>query len=191
MATVLIPVLTFFLGIFLGYSLFHHQGREKMHRMFERIERRNIWRTVNALVSAIDFKDNLTKRHSDNVKHYALAIAAAMNVPAADVKTLRDACRLHDLSKIGVHDHILTKPGVLSAEEEHEMRLHSLAGAVILKPFGFLQAAVRLIRQHHERYDGSGYPDGLSGEEISLGARSTGHRSGNSRTVIVIFRCSG
>jgi len=132
-----------------------------------RTQRSNVMRTINDLVSAIDFKDHLTRSHSDNVKHFACIIAKKMGMPHSDIDGLQEACKVYD----GVHDNILTKPDKLTEEENKEIKLYSLAGAVILKPFQFLDKVVKMVCQHHERYDGKGYPDGLKGDKICLVAR--------------------
>lgn len=166
-----LPIITFFIGSFIGYRIYRKEERLRHRRVWSRFERRNVMRTINSLVSAIDFKDKLTRNHSDNVKHYAVAIAKAMDLSQAQIDTIKEACQVHDLGKIGVHDNILTKPGKLTELEFKEMKLHSLAGAVILKPFHFLDKVVLIVRQHHERYDGTGYPDGIKGDQIDIGAR--------------------
>jgi putative nucleotidyltransferase with HDIG domain len=127
--------------------------------------------TISALAGALDAKDHYTRSHSENVTKYALAVASELGLPGPQVEVIRQACQLHDLGKIGIHDYILTKPGKLSIEEWEEIKLHSLRGAQILQPIGFLNNVVELVRQHHERYDGTGYPLNLSGEDIHLGAR--------------------
>ncbi|MFH1093797.1 MAG: HD domain-containing phosphohydrolase [Candidatus Omnitrophota bacterium] len=157
----LLAITAFFVGIFLGYKISKEEGKIKSKQVWSRLQRRNIVRTINALVSAIDFKDHLTRSHSDNVKHYASVIAKKMGMPDNEIDGLKEACKVHDLGKIGVHDNILTKPDKLNEQEYKEMKLHSLAGAVILKPFYFLDKVVKMVRQHHERYDGKGYPDDL------------------------------
>ena len=124
--------------------------------------------TVAALISALDAKDHYTKTHSDNVARYALAIALSMGLDEEALEDMRLACELHDLGKIGVHDYILTKPGKLNPEE---IKKHSSKSAEILKPLTFLGNIIKLIEQHHERYDGKGYPHGFKGEDIELGAR--------------------
>ncbi len=167
----LFAITVFFTGIFLGYGISKKEEKIKSKQVWSRLQRRNIMRTINALVSAIDFKDHLTRNHSDNVKHYACVIANKMGMPEEEIDGLKEACKVHDLGKIGVHDNILTKAGKLTEQEFKEMKLHSLAGAVILKPFHFLDKVVQMVRQHHERYDGKGYPDGLKGEKICLAAR--------------------
>ena len=165
------PIATFFIGIYLGYYSWTKEERTKNKKLWVRMERRNIMRTINSLVAAIDFKDHLTKRHSDNVKQYAFLIAEHMGLSKEEIKTLKEACQLHDLGKIGVHDYILTKPGKLTPKEWSEIQSHSLAGAMILKPFHFLNKVVEIVRQHHERFDGTGYPDGIKGKNICMGAR--------------------
>ena len=167
----IIPIITFFIGIFTGYKVYRRERKEKNKLIWDRFERRNIMRTISALVAAIDFKDHLTKSHSDNVKHYAASIAKEMGLSNADIERIKEACQVHDLGKIGVHDNILTKPGKLTPEEYKEVKLHALAGAVILEPFHFLDKVVEIVRQHHEHYDGTGYPDALKGEKICIGAR--------------------
>lgn len=167
----LIAIITFFLGIFLGYGISKKDEKIRNKQVWSRVQRRNIMRTINALVSAIDFKDHLTRNHSERVKYYACVIAKKMGLPSSEINRLKEACKVHDLGKIGVHDNILTKPDKLTEEEYKEIKLHSLAGAVILKPFHFLDKVIKMVRQHHERYDGKGYPDGLKGEKICLSAR--------------------
>jgi len=127
--------------------------------------------TVKALAQAIDAKDHYTHSHSLNVTKYAVAIAKEMGLSPLEVETLREACQLHDLGKIGIHDYILSKSEKLTQEEWEKIRSHSLRGAEILEPLTFLEDVTILIRQHHERYEGTGYPNGLKEEEIELGAR--------------------
>lgn len=128
-------------------------------------------RSISALVSAIDAKDYYTHGHSENVTKYALAIAKELGFENDQLENLTTASQLHDLGKIGIHDYILTKPGKLTDEEWVEMKQHTLKGIEILQPLNFLDGVVDIIKQHHERYDGEGYPDGIKGERIKLGAR--------------------
>ena len=128
-------------------------------------------RTVMALTSAIDVRDHYTKSHSEHVTEYAVAIATEMELPEKEIEDIKRACSLHDLGKIGVHDYILNKPGKLNHDEWEEIKLHSLKSAEILRPLLFLEAVIKLVEQHHERYDGKGYPNKLKGENITLGAR--------------------
>ncbi len=127
--------------------------------------------SMRALATAIDEKDHYTRTHSENVTTHAVAIAREMNLSGSEVEEIAQACQLHDLGKIGVHDYILNKPGKLTEEEWEEVRLHSLKGVEILRPLDFLKGVTKLVKEHHERYDGKGYPDGLSGKNIRLGAR--------------------
>ena len=128
-------------------------------------------RAISALVSAIDAKDNYTHGHSETVTKYVIAIAQELGFNDRDLENLTVASRLHDLGKIGVHDYILTKPGKLTKEEWKEMKQHTIKGVEILEPLNFLTGIIDLVRQHHERYNGGGYPDGIKGEDIKLGAR--------------------
>lgn len=127
--------------------------------------------TISALAQALDAKDHYTVRHSENVTRYAVAIAEELGLPASQIEIIRQACQLHDLGKIGIHDYILNKKGSLSPEEWDEIKLHSLRGAQILQPISFLSEVAELVRQHHERFNGGGYPYNLNGEDIQLGAR--------------------
>ncbi|MFQ5681111.1 MAG: HD domain-containing phosphohydrolase [Candidatus Omnitrophota bacterium] len=127
--------------------------------------------TIKALAQALEARDHYTHTHSQKVTRYAVDIARQIGLSKPEIETLKEACQLHDLGKIGVHDYILNKTGGLTEEEWEEIKLHSSKGADILGPLTFLKDVIVLIRQHHERYDGRGYPDGLKGEEIKLGAR--------------------
>lgn len=128
-------------------------------------------RTVKALAQAIDARDHYTHRHSENVAKYAVVIAEELQLSAKDIELVREACELHDLGKIGIQDNILIKPAALSADEWEAMKRHPITGAQILEPLTFLTNVIELIRQHHEHYDGTGYPEGKRGEEILFGAR--------------------
>jgi putative nucleotidyltransferase with HDIG domain len=127
--------------------------------------------TISALASALDAKDHYTRSHSEHVTRYATAIAEEFGLDESQIDLIRQACQLHDLGKIGIHDYILTKKGKLTSEEWDEIKLHSLRGAEILQPIGFLNEIARLVKEHHERFDGGGYPHKLSGQDIHLGAR--------------------
>ena len=128
-------------------------------------------RTVKVLAQAIDARDHYTHSHSENVARYATAIAAQMGLSVKDTEVIREACELHDLGKIGIEDNILTKSGPLNKEEWEQIKRHPVIGAQILEPLTFLNDVTALVRQHHEHYDGSGYPEGRKGEDILLGAR--------------------
>jgi len=126
---------------------------------------------ITTLVTVIEAKDPYTKSHSENVARYSVAIAKVMSLSLAQIELINKAAQLHDLGKITIHDSVLLKSGRLTPEEYEEIKLHPLRAEEILKPLDFLNVAIELIKQHHERYDGTGYPFGLKGEQIHLGAR--------------------
>lgn len=127
--------------------------------------------TVRALVRAVEAKDPFTRRHSDNVASYAAQIARLMGMSEADVETVRVAALLHDVGMIGVPDEILTKAGPLTETEFEHIRRHPALGAHILEQIGVFATEAHIVRHHHERWDGRGYPDCLAREESPLGAR--------------------
>ena len=127
--------------------------------------------TVRSLAEAVDAKDPYTRGHSDRVAEYALAIAEEMGLSPDQLRTIEMAAYLHDIGKIGVQESILMKPGRLTDTEMSEMRHHPLIGASILQPAVFPWPVAPIIRHHHERWDGKGYPSGLKGEETPLLAR--------------------
>lgn len=121
--------------------------------------------------SALALKDTYTGGHGRRVAHYTRLIAEAMDLPQAEVDSASEAALLHDLGKIGIPDRILTKPGHLTSEEFTVVQKHPAAGADILRAIPQLRRHAKAVRHHHERYDGSGYPDGLRGTSIPLAAR--------------------
>ena len=127
--------------------------------------------TVKALARAIEVKDPFTYGHSERVTEYALAIARRMGASDTEMQDIKYAAALHDIGKIGIARKILDKPGALSEEEFVHIKTHSQLGESIIEPVAFLKGPRSIIMHHHERYDGKGYPDVLSGEEIPLGAR--------------------
>jgi putative nucleotidyltransferase with HDIG domain len=132
----------------------------------------NYIRTIKALAIAVDAKDTYTHGHSENVMNIAEEIAHEMGLESRKASSIRDAGLLHDIGKIGIPGYILNKHGSLTYEEFNGiMKTHSSLGANIVKDVPFLQDLYRLILYHHENYDGSGYPEGLKGEMIPLGAR--------------------
>lgn len=143
---------------------------KNLTRLYEDL-RTTYMRTIKVLAQAIEARDHYTHSHSENVAKYAVAIAKEMGLSVKEVETIRQACELHDLGKIGVEDTILNKPSGLTEEEWKQIRKHPVIGAQILEPLTFLNDVIELIRQHHEHYDGSGYPEGRRGDDILLGAR--------------------
>jgi putative nucleotidyltransferase with HDIG domain len=127
--------------------------------------------TLEALVLALDAREHETYAHSLRVRAYTLHLARMVSYPPALMPPLARAALLHDIGKIAVADSILLKPGKLTEEEWVQMRRHVLAGEQILSRIPFLRPSASVVRHHHERYDGEGYPDGLGGEQIPLGAR--------------------
>jgi len=127
--------------------------------------------TLLGLVSALDLREHNTRLHSQRVREYTELIAARFGVDEKARREISFGALLHDVGKIAVPDRILLKPGELTEEEWQEMRKHPEAGFAILKRIGFLKEAADIVHAHHERYDGGGYPRGLKGEEIPLGAR--------------------
>lgn len=128
-------------------------------------------KTMMTLAVILDARDPYTKRHSENVTRYSVAIAKEMGFSSAQVETIRRSALLHDIGKIGIRDVILLKPGKLSPEEFEQIKVHPVKSQEIVSSLPFLKEVAGLVRHHHERFDGKGYPDGKSGEDIELGAR--------------------
>jgi HD-GYP domain-containing protein (c-di-GMP phosphodiesterase class II) len=127
--------------------------------------------TVRALANAVEARDAYTGKHAERVAAYGLEIAAAVGLKLAEEPQIEFAFLLHDVGKVAIPDAILFKPERLSTEEEALMRRHTAIGADIVADIDFLGSARDVIRFHHERWDGAGYPDGLAGESIPLAAR--------------------
>jgi HD-GYP domain-containing protein (c-di-GMP phosphodiesterase class II) len=127
--------------------------------------------TLMALARAIDMKSRWTAGHSERVTHIAVRIGRAMQLPQAELDDLYRGSLIHDIGKIGIPSKILDKPGRLSTEERRLIQEHPHLGARILEPIKPYAGIIRLVAQHHELYDGSGYPEGLAGNQIILPAR--------------------
>ena len=128
-------------------------------------------RTIEALALAIEAKDYITHHHLQRVRVYASEVANDLGVSEEQKEALRAAALLHDIGKLAVPEHIISKPGKLTEEEFEKMKIHPIIGAEILEQVEFPYPVVPIVRSHHEKWDGSGYPDGLKGEEIPIGAR--------------------
>lgn len=128
-------------------------------------------RTIEALALAIDAKDHTTHEHLHRVRTYAVEIAKELGLDEQESEALRAAALLHDIGKLAVPDHIISKPGRLTPEEFDKMKIHPIVGSEILERVAFPYPVAPIVRSHHEKWDGSGYPDGLKGEEIPIGAR--------------------
>ncbi|MDP9293301.1 MAG: HD domain-containing protein, partial [Actinomycetota bacterium] len=133
--------------------------------------RRSYKATVRALSNAVEARDAYTGKHAERVAAYGLAISRASGMDVADEPQLEFGFLLHDIGKVGVPDAVLFKPEALSAEEFSLIADHPLIGSEILRHVEFLEEATQIVRHHHERWDGKGYPDGLEGEQIPLAAR--------------------
>ncbi len=146
------------------------ESTKNLTKLYEDL-RMTYLRTIRVLAQAIDARDHYTHSHSQNVAKYSVAVANELRLSAKDIETIREASELHDLGKIGIQDSILLKPAKLEPQEWEEIKKHPQIGAQILEPLTFLNAVTELVRQHHEHFDGSGYPSGRKGEDILLGAR--------------------
>jgi diguanylate cyclase (GGDEF)-like protein/putative nucleotidyltransferase with HDIG domain len=127
--------------------------------------------TIEALARAIDAKDQMAQTHIRRVQSYAAGLARVLGLSEADVQGVKTAALLHDIGKLAVPEHILSKPGPLTQEEFQKIRIHPQVGAEIIAAVPFPYPVAPLILSHHERWDGRGYPQGLKGQEIPLGAR--------------------
>ena len=162
--------------------------------------------TLEAMGDALDLRDAETEGHSKRVTAYTIALAREMGLNADELKVIARGAFLHDIGKIATPDHVLLKPGKLDAQEMEIMREHCERGYQMVRKIPFLREASEIVLAHQERFDGTGYPNGLSGEEIPLGARifaiadtldaitsDRPYRSGRSFTEAraEIERCSG
>jgi diguanylate cyclase (GGDEF)-like protein/putative nucleotidyltransferase with HDIG domain len=128
-------------------------------------------RTIEALALAIETKDHTTQEHLHRVRVYAVAIGQELGLPELEMDALRAAALLHDIGKLAVPEHIINKPGKLTPEEFEKVKIHAIVGADILERVAFPYPVAPIVRAHHEKWDGTGYPDGLKGEQIPIGAR--------------------
>ena len=128
-------------------------------------------RTIEGLAMAIEAKDQSTHDHLFRVRNYVTEVALTLRLSKLEVQALQTAAFLHDIGKLAVPEHIINKPGKLSPEEFEKMKIHPVVGADILERVRFPYPVVPIVRSHHEWWNGAGYPDGLKGEEIPIGAR--------------------
>jgi len=141
---------------------------EKKHA--EQVSRLHL-RTIETLALAIEAKDENTGEHLQRVRVYAIELAKELGLSDDETEALKAASVLHDIGKLAVPEHIISKPGKLTPEEFEKMKIHPIVGAEILEQVHFPYPVVPIVRAHHEKWDGSGYPYGLSGEAIPIGAR--------------------
>jgi diguanylate cyclase (GGDEF)-like protein/putative nucleotidyltransferase with HDIG domain len=128
-------------------------------------------RTIEALATAIEAKDECTGDHLRRVQVYSLELAKHLGLSSDEVHALQAASILHDIGKLAVPDYIISKPGKLTPDEFDKMKVHTVVGAEILEQVAFPYPVAPIVRSHHEKWDGSGYPDGLKAEDIPIGAR--------------------
>jgi len=150
-------------GVTAGTSIENNRLRESVEEGYRS--------TIRALASAIDAKDPYTCGHSQSVAQYSLVSGLVLNLGVQEMQTLETAALLHDIGKIGIDDAILRKPRRLTPAERAAVKDHPVIGAAIIHDIASLREVVDLVLHHHEAYDGSGYPHGLRGEHIPLGAR--------------------
>jgi putative nucleotidyltransferase with HDIG domain len=127
--------------------------------------------TLQALVASLDAREHKTGNHSHRVSMYAIVLAKILGLKGRKMESISKGALLHDIGKLGIPDSILLKPGELTAEEWALMRTHPIIGYNILRDIDFLEPALDIVLNHHEQYDGKGYPSGLKGDEIPLAAR--------------------
>jgi putative nucleotidyltransferase with HDIG domain len=128
-------------------------------------------RTIETLAVAVEAKDQTTRDHLARVEVYAMEIGRELGLSEMELKALEAAALLHDIGKLAVPEYIISKPGKLTPEEFEKMKIHPVVGAELLEQVEFPYPVAPIVRGHHEKWDGSGYPDGLSGEDIPIGAR--------------------
>ncbi len=139
-------------------------------RLIEQLDELN-WGTITALARAVDAKSSWTAGHTERVTALAVELGRRLGLQGDRLENLRRGALLHDIGKIGVPVSILDKPCALTNEEYHVVKTHSAIGARILEPISAYSIITPIVLQHHERYDGKGYPGGLQGEDITLEAR--------------------
>ncbi len=169
-------VLPLIYWVYRSYRLY--LGRLEAEKDRVEVEKRHVeeiaslnMRTIEALALAIEAKDHTTHTHLQRVRTYAVEVAKELKLPEGEIEALRAAALLHDIGKLAVPEQIINKPGRLTPEEFDKMKVHPLVGAEILERVAFPYPVAPIVRSHHERWDGSGYPEGLAGENIPIGAR--------------------
>jgi diguanylate cyclase (GGDEF)-like protein/putative nucleotidyltransferase with HDIG domain len=152
-----------------------HLAAEKKQVEIEKRSAENVaalhLRTIESLALAIEAKDHTSHKHLQRLRVFAVEVGKELGFSADEIEALRAAALLHDVGKLAVPEHIINKPGRLTPEEFDKMKIHASVGAEILERVAFPYAVAPIVRSHHERWDGAGYPDGLKGEQIPRGAR--------------------
>jgi diguanylate cyclase (GGDEF)-like protein/putative nucleotidyltransferase with HDIG domain len=155
--------------VYRSYSLYLGRVDQQQKHIIEMAQLH--WRTIEALALAIEAKDDTTAAHLKRVQIYAVEIAKELQLTDQEIKAVEAASLLHDIGKLAVPEYIISKPGRLTPEEFDKMKIHPIVGAEILERVSFPYPVVPMVRSHHEKFDGTGYPDGLKGEDIPIGAR--------------------
>lgn len=153
-----------------GHALERLWAQAERERLFKEV-RETLLGTAESLSNALEAKDDYTAGHARQIAEFAVELGAELGLAGDSLEELRFAAIFHDVGKIAVPDHILRKPEPLTPSEKQVMEQHTVAGERIIAPVPNLGQAPRLVRHTHERWDGTGYPDGLRGEEIPLGSR--------------------
>jgi putative nucleotidyltransferase with HDIG domain len=162
------------LALVVGFVGLAWERERQLSRLSEALlgeTRAHYMETLKVLACALDAKDQTTQEHTGRLGNLVEALAKKMRLPDDAVAAIRAGAILHDIGKIGIPDAILTKPGPLTAEEWTIMKTHPVVGEEMLKHIDFLVPVLPLVRHHHENWDGTGYPDGLAGSQIPIGAR--------------------
>jgi diguanylate cyclase (GGDEF)-like protein/putative nucleotidyltransferase with HDIG domain len=148
-----------------------YRDKVRYHKSVESNENQNLKDLISCLISVEEAKDSYTAHHSERVKAYTELIARTLGLSESSISLITHAAHLHDIGKIGIRDNVLGKPGKLSNEEFSVIKQHPVIGAKILMQSNYTHELVQIVLHHHERYDGRGYPEGLKGEDIPIGAR--------------------
>jgi len=148
-------------------SLIYAKELQLAHQQIEK----SSLNTLEVLAEALDARDHYTSGHSKRVTDFSVQIAEIMKLPHKEIEVIKQAGLLHDIGKIGIRDEILLKPGKLTKDEYELIKQHPLKGYKMLKGLSFLENALDCILYHHEEFNGTGYPEGLKGEDIPIGAR--------------------
>ena len=148
-----------------------YRDKVRYHKSAESNENQNLKDLISCLISVEEAKDSYTAHHSERVKAYSELIARFLGLSESSISLITHAAHLHDIGKIGIRDNVLGKPGKLTNEEFEIIKQHPVIGAKILMQSNYTHEMVQIVLHHHERYDGRGYPEGLKGEDIPIGAR--------------------
>lgn len=147
------------------------QAHARMVEEAQQSQQAGFLASIQALMKALEARDLYTGGHSERVRTWTIRICRQLDLSELQIENLSIAARLHDIGKVGIQDAILAKPSPLSPDEWQIMRSHPIVGVEILSPIRMLQSVLPIIRGHHERWDGKGYPDGIRGQSIPLGSR--------------------